>query len=332
MTVQDRPSGSVAPDVTTIVTGLRVPWGIAFFPDGSALVSERDDSRLLRVTPDGRATVLAEVDGVTPTSEGGLLGVAVSPDYAQDGQIFVYATTAHDNRVLRGSIADFRSGTPRAILTAIPRGDVHNGGRLAFGPDAMLYVTTGETGEGALAQDLDSLGGKILRIEPSGSIPPDNPFGDSPVWSYGHRNVQGLAWDAQGRLWADEYGSSLWDEINLIEPGSNYGWPAAEGTAGVPGLTDPQAVFATTAASPSGLAFAAGSLWMGALQGRTTWRVPVLPGGELGPPVAVRLADARTRTVVPAPDGTLWVTTSETDGRGTPGSDGDAILSISPAG
>lgn len=330
VTVNDLPSGPLAGGVTPIATGLFVPWGIAFFPDGSALVSERDKAVLLRITAAGEVSVEARVSGVTPTSEGGLLGVAVSPAYAHDQRIFVYATTAEDNRVLSGTIDDFRAGTEQPILTGIPRGEIHDGGRLAFGPDGMLYVTTGETGNGALAQDLDSLGGKILRIRADGSIPADNPFPDSPVWSYGHRNVQGIAWDSKGRLWEDEFGSQIWDEINLIVPGRNYGWPAAEGTADLPGMTDPRAVFSTSAASPSGLAFANGSLWMGALQGQTTWRVPVLADGALGQPVAVRLSNSRTRTVVVAPDGRLWVTTSDRDGRGTPGPGDDAILAISP--
>ncbi len=332
MTVTDLPAGPLAGGVTSIATGLAVPWGVAFLPDGTALVSERDKAVLLLVGPAEQVSLAARVEGVTPTSEGGLLGVAVSPDYPRDHRIFVYATTAEDNRVLSGTIEEFRAGDEQPILTGIPRGEIHDGGRLAFGPDGMLYVTTGETGTGALAQDVGSLGGKILRIRPDGSIPPDNPFPDSPVWSYGHRNVQGIAWDSAGRLWEDEFGSELWDEINLIEPGADYGWPAAEGTADLPGMTDPRAVFSTSAASPSGLAFANGALWMGALQGQTTWRVPVRADAALGQPVAVRLSNSRTRTVVAAPDGSLWVTTSDRDGRGMPGPGDDAILAIRPAG
>lgn len=314
---------------STIADDLDVPWGISFFPDGDALVSERDTARLLRLSPDGAITSLATVQDVTPTSEGGLLGVAVSPDFGSDQTIFAYTTTADDNRVLSGTLGDFKAGDATAILTGIPSGEIHNGGRLAFGPDGKLYVTTGEIGDETLAPDLESLGGKILRIEPDGAVPDDNPFPDSPVWSYGHRNVQGLTWDDRGRLWASEFGSSLWDEINLIQPGRDYGWPAAEGTANLDGKTDPAAVFSTSSASPSGLAYADGALWMAALQGETTWRVPVTSSG-LETPQPVRIANARTRTVVAAPDGRLWVTTSSTDGRATPGPEDDRIVSVDP--
>lgn len=313
-----------------IADNLDVPWGIDFFPDGDALVSERDTAKLLRITPQGKVTELATVDGVTPTSEGGLLGVAVSPTYRQDHLLYVYTTTAEDNRVRRGTIADFRSGNDEAIVTGIPRGEIHDGGRIKFGPDGMLYVSTGETGDSALAQDKDSLGGKILRIRPDGSVPDSNPFPGSPVWSYGHRNVEGFTWDAQGHLWASEFGASTWDEINLILPGHNYGWPAVEGTGDLDGMTNPVAVFSTGSASPSGLAYADGSLWMGALQGATVWRVPITGTTSLGKPQALRVAPARTRTVVRAPSGALWVTTSNTDGRGNPTDHQDTITAFTP--
>lgn len=329
MTVTSLPAGIDLTPGRVVAAGLDVPWGISFLPNRAALVTERDTARLLRITPDGAVTPLGTVPGVTPTSEGGLLGVAVSPTYAEDSTVFVYATTETDNRVLSGTVADLVAGRGEPIVTGIPRGEIHNGGRIAFGPDGALYVTTGETNVGDLAQDLGSLGGKILRVNPDGSIPADNPFPDSPVWTYGHRNVQGIAWDDQDRMWASEFGSQLWDEVNLIEPGNNYGWPTAEGTAGVDGMTDPYAVFSTFVASPSGLAYADGSLWLGALQGETTWRVPV-GSHVLGRPEAVRLAEARTRTVAAAPDGSLWVTTSDTDGRATPGPGDDKIFAVRP--
>lgn len=324
------PSGIALTAGDIIADNLDVPWGIAFLPNGDALVTERDTAQLLLVTGQGAVQTLATVPDVTPTAEGGLLGVAVSPDYSHDKTIFVYTTTADDNRVLSGTVDDYRSGDLTAILTGIPRGDNHDGGRLAFGPDGKLYVATGETGDGPLAQDLDSLGGKVLRIEPDGSIPADNPFEGSAVWSYGHRNVQGLTWDDQGRLWTSEFGEHQWDEINLVEPGNNYGWPAAEGVAQLDGMVDPRAVFSTDAASPSGLAYLDGALWLAALQGETTWRVPLTDNGSLGQPQAVKIADARTRTVAPSPDGRLWVTTSDTDGRGDPQTGDDSIVAIKP--
>lgn len=324
------PDDPVMADGTVIADRLNVPWGVAFFPGGDALVSERDTARLLRISQDGLVTEIAVVTGVTPTAEGGLLGVAVSPDYATDHLIYVYSTTAGDNRLRRGTLDDFRTGRDSVILDGIPRGEIHDGGRIEFGPDGKLYVSTGETGNPGLSQNKDSLGGKILRLNPDGSIPDDNPFAGSPVWTYGHRNVQGLTWDANGRMWASEFGASSWDEINQILPGRNYGWPDAEGTSGTPGLADPAAVFSTSSASPSGLAYADGYLWMGALQGATVWRLTITDSGQLADPVAIAVAPARTRSVVLAPDGRLWVTTSNTDGRGQPRDDQDKIIAIRP--
>ncbi len=329
VTVTSLPEDIDLTDSRVIAENLQVPWGIAFLPDGDALVTERDTARLLRVSADGDVTPLGTVPGVTPTSEGGLLGVAVSPTYADDETVFIYVTTEADNRVLSGTVEDLVEGRGTPVVTGIPRGDVHNGGRVEFGPDEKLYVTTGEANQPDLAQDLESLGGKILRVNPDGSIPTDNPFDGSPVWSYGHRNVQGIAWDDEGRMWETEFGSQVWDEVNLIEPGKNYGWPDVEGTGNLEGMTNPYAVFSTFAASPSGVAYADGALWLGALQGETTWRVPVKSEG-LGTPKAVRLAEARTRTVVLAPDGSLWVTTSETDRRATPEAGDDRIFEVEP--
>lgn len=329
VTVTSLPSGISPQSAREVAIDLDVPWGIDFLPTGDALVTERDTASLLSVSTGGDVTRLGVVPGVTPTSEGGLLGVAISPTYADDQTVFVYATTAEDNRVLSGTLEELVSGESTAILTGIPRGDIHDGGRLGFGPDDKLYVTTGETGDADLAQDLDSLGGKILRIEPDGTVPADNPFEGSPVWTYGHRNVQGIAWDDEGRMWATEFGSQVWDEVNLIEPGNNYGWPAAEGTGDIEGMTDPYAVFSTFTASPSGLAYLDDALWLGALQGETTWRVPVEHSG-LGAPVPVRLVEARIRTVVTAPDGSLWVTTSNTDGRAEPAAGDDKIFAVRP--
>ncbi|GAA1823505.1 PQQ-dependent sugar dehydrogenase [Actinomadura chokoriensis] len=314
----------------TVASGLEVPWAVAFLPGGDALVTERDSARVVRVTPSGKKTTVGTVPGVEPQSEAGLLGVAVSPSYSTDHLVYLYYTAASDNRVVRATY-DGRLGTPEPIVTGIPKGPNHDGGRLAFGPDKMLYITTGETGDGPLAQDKGSLAGKILRVTPDGKPAPGNPFGNR-VWTYGHRNVQGLAWDGEGRLYATEFGQNRFDEINLIQKGRNYGWPEVEGDEdGGDGFTKPLLTWTTDEASPSGLAYADGSLWAAALRGERLWQVP-LDNGKAGRPVAhFENEFGRLRAVVTAPDGTLWVTTSNRDGRGEPARDDDRILSV-PAG
>jgi glucose/arabinose dehydrogenase len=325
------PTGPARAHVAGVVArNLDVPWGLDFLPDGSALVTERDRATIRRVTPSGRVSTVGSVPGVVPTSEGGLLGLAVSPSYRRDHRIFVYFTTARDNRLVSMT---YRPGqglsAPRPLLTGIPFGDIHDGGRLEFGPDGKLYVSTGETGDASLAQDRGSRAGKILRVNPDGSIPADNPFPHSPVWTFGHRNVQGLAFDARGRLWATEFGSDVWDELNRIQRGRNYGWPLVEGDGNRPGLTDPLVQWRPDNASPSGLAFAGGSLWAASLGGERLWQIPVRPDGGVRRPRPLFVGDyGRLRTVEAAPDGSLWVTTSNHDGRGDPAPDDDRILRL----
>ncbi|MEO3827217.1 PQQ-dependent sugar dehydrogenase [Actinomadura sp. B10D3] len=312
----------------TVAGDLKVPWAVAFLPGGDALVTERDTARLVRVSPSGQKTVVGTVPGVEAQGEGGLLGVAVSPSYSTDRLVYLYFTAASDNRVVRATY-DGRLGTPDPIVTGIPKGGIHNGGRLAFGPDKMLYITTGETGDTGQAQDKGSLGGKILRVTPGGAPAPGNPFG-SRVWTYGHRNVQGLAWDGKGRLYATEFGQNRFDEVNLIQKGKNYGWPEVEGIGEKKGFTDPLLTWTTDQASPSGLAYAGGSLWAAALRGERLWEVP-LADGKVGRPVAHFESEyGRLRAVVQAPDKSLWFTTSNEDGRGDPAADDDRILSIQP--
>lgn len=313
----------------TIARGLEVPWGIAFLPDGSALVTERDSGRVLRIT----GTTVREVgrvDEARPAGEAGLLGVAVSASYAQDKRVFLYTTADQDNRVLRTTLEKGRLGRMQPILTGIPKAINHDGGRLLFGPDGMLYVSTGEAGQPQLAQDRGSLGGKILRITPDGDPAPGNPDPRSPIWTWGHRNVQGLAFDDDGRLWASEFGQNTFDELNLIEKGRNYGWPIVEGKGDRPDLQDPQVTWSTDEASPSGLAFVDGRLWLGALRGERLWRID-LSGKGARDEKGFFVGDyGRVRTVAAAPDGNLWVTTSNRDGRGDPGKDDDLILLVRP--
>ncbi|MFE7564041.1 PQQ-dependent sugar dehydrogenase [Kitasatospora sp. NPDC057500] len=331
-----KPGGPVSVDVSgTVTDSLSSPWGLAVLPDGDLLVSERDDARILRVSvKDGARTEAGTVPGVTAGGEGGLLGLALSPGFASDRQVYLYYSTATDNRIARldydpARPAGSQLGEPVVLLTGIPHGPRHNGGRIAFGPDGLLYAGTGDANERPLAQDRDSLGGKVLRLAPDGTPAPGNPFPGSPVWSLGHRNVQGLAWDPEGRLWASEFGQDTWDELNLVTPGGNYGWPTVEGAAGRPGFTDPVAQWHTGDASPSGIAHAAGSVWMAALRGERLWRIP-LDGDRLAAPPQDFLPGAygRLRTVVADRDGTLLVVTDNTDGRGDPRPGDDRVLRL----
>ena len=317
------------PATSTIATGLRVPWGIAFLPDRSALVSERVTGRIWRISPNGSKRVVMRVPGVdTNAGEGGLLGLAVSPNYARDRLVYAYTTTARDNRIVRFRLG----GRSRAIVTGIRRGVIHDGGRIAFGPDGKLYAGVGETGDTGLAQNRRSQNGKILRMNPNGSVPSDNPFRGSRVWSWGHRNVQGLAWDSANRLWATEFGQDRFDEVNLIRKGRNYGWPIVEGKGSTQGgrFTNPLITWRTDESSPSGAAILNGTLYAGALAGRRLWKIP-LHGSKTGKPVALLTGRyGRLRTVVAAPGGGLWVTTSNRDGRRSPHSGDDKILLVRP--
>ncbi|MEV7868151.1 PQQ-dependent sugar dehydrogenase [Streptomyces sp. NPDC088124] len=319
--------------VSTVAEGLASPWGLAALPDGDLLVSSRDEGTITRVDAEtGGKTVMGSVPGVAPAGEGGLLGIAVSPTYASDQLIYAYFTTAGDNRIARmfhdtRKPAGQQLGAPDTVLRGIPKGTIHNGGRIAFGPDKMLYAGTGETGDTGLAQDRESLAGKILRMTPDGQPVHGNPEPDSLVYSLGHRNVQGLAWDSEKRLWAAEFGQNTWDELNLIEPGKNYGWPTAEGKAGKAGYVDPVEQWATSEASPSGIAYAEGSIWMAGLRGERLWRIPLAGRESSADPQSFLEGEyGRLRTVVAAGGNRVWLVTSETDNRGTPRSGDDRIL------
>ncbi len=312
------------PRVTELLTGLTSPWGLVTLRDGRLLISERDTRRIL-VVDDGQETQLRTIDDASPAGEGGLLGLAVTAD---EQTVFAYFTSAQDNRIVSMSWDGTTLGEPKPILTGIPNGGRHNGGRMVVGPDGDLYVGTGETGDTGLAQDKTSLGGKILRITTDGKPAAGNPFGNE-VFSYGHRNVEGLAFDDQGRLWASEFGEQTWDELNLITKGGNYGWPEVEGSGQVAGMINPKVVWSTAEASPSGLAFWRGSLWMAALRGARLWQIPV-DGEDTGTPVAhLTQQYGRLRSVTVSADGNaLLVSNSNTDGRGDPAADDDRLLRL----
>jgi glucose/arabinose dehydrogenase len=323
------PAAGQAASISTVATGLHVPWGVVFLPNGDALVSERTTGRIVRIPRGGgrprRVMTLPGVD--TNAGEGGLLGLALSPRYASDHLVYAYYTSPSDNRIVRFTLG----GRPSPILTGLRRGVLHDGGGLAFGPDGKLYAGVGETGDSSLAQDRSSQNGKILRMNPDGSVPADNPFRGSRVWSYGHRNVQGLAWDRSGRLWATEFGQDRVDEVNIIRKGRDYGWPLVEGRGSTRGgqLTNPVVTWSpTSTSSPSGDAIAGTTLYVAGLRCECLFRIP-LHGATPGRPTKLLSGRfGRLRTVVRAPDGALWVTTSNRDGRGVPRTGDDRILRL----
>ncbi|REH30715.1 glucose/arabinose dehydrogenase [Kutzneria buriramensis] len=322
--------------VTQITTDSDIPWGLTFLPDGTALISERDTFQIVHVTAGGQKTVVAKVPNATGTGgEGGLLGIAVAPTFTTDHWLYVMHTSPTDNRVVRFQYVNGTLGAEQVLLTGIARNLYHNGGRLAFGPDGKLYVTTGDAQNGANAQDLNSLNGKLLRLNPDGSVPSDNPFPGKYVWSYGHRNVQGIAWDSQGRLWESELGDSTQDEVNLIVKGGNYGWPICEGThdhdgsCNNPNFIPPKRTFAPTGAnSPSGLAIVGDVLFMSELTGQQMLRMPISGSSLPSQQAFFSGTYGRLRTVAPAPDGGLWLTTTNGDKNNTPGRLNNLILHV----
>ena len=317
-----RPPGK--PRAREVASDLEAPWGLVPLKDGSFLISERDTRKIIRVRGSSTSEIRT-IDEADPAGEGGLLGLAITED---ERTVFAYYTAANDNRIVSMRWNGRDLGAPKVILDDIPKGFVHNGGRMVVGPDGYLYVGTGESGSGRLSQDRDSLGGKILKLRTDGRPAPGNPF-DNEVFSYGHRNVQGLAFDDDGRLWASEFGQQAWDELNLIREGANYGWPEVEGSGRARGMTNPKVVWRTREASPSGLAYWQGDLWMAGLRGERLWQIP-LDGTDTDDPIAHFRGDyGRLRTVEVAIDGnSLLLSSSNTDGRGDPSGDDDRLFRI----
>lgn len=316
--------------VTVLAKNLEIPWGIAFLPDGSALVTERDTARILQVGPaaDGDSLAVTQVQRLSqavPSGDGGLLGIAVSPKYKTDKAVFVYYSTATDNRVAKLTL----KGAPQPILTGIPRSSQDNGGALAFGPDGYLYVGTGDgTATGTQAQSPKSLGGKILRITTAGKPAPGNPVAKSPVWSSGHRDVLGLAWDAGKRLYATESGQKTVSELNQIVKGKNYGWPAAEGDSADKKYTNPLVSWPNAESGCSGVAVLERMIATACLTGQRIWLLNSTETGTLlGQPQALAAGEyGRLRALVTAPDGSLWASTSNQEDGGDPGPDDDRLL------
>lgn len=329
------PAAAVSPyrpvgDPTVAATGLDAPWSVVPLSDGTQLVSQWGTGTVIEVVPGGRTREIGAVPDVVPGGEGGLHGLAVLEDDARTW-LYAYHGTSGDNRVVRMPLTGARGalglGAPETVITGIPRAGNHNGGRIAFGPDGLLYVSTGDAGLRDAAQDAASLAGKILRVTPEGDAAPGNPDGTA-VYSLGHRNVQGLAWTADGTMWASEFGQNTFDEINRIEAGGNYGWPVHEGASGDAAFLDPLVTWAPSDASPSGLAAAGGTLFVAGLRGERVWMIDVAGGALVGEPTALWTGRyGRMRDAVVAGD-ELWLLTNNSDGRGVPAADDDRLLRV----
>ncbi len=332
--VSGYPTAPVATGPTVVAENLDTPWDIAFMPDGDMLVTERP-GRLRRL---GASPASIAIPGVKESGEGGLMGLTLHPDFASNKLIYVYftaGTTGSENKIIRYKLENNALVQDKVIISGIPSAIYHDGGRIAFGPDGMLYATTGDATDANLAQDKNSLAGKVLRLTADGAIPSDNPFGTA-VWSWGHRNSQGLAWDAQGRLWATEHGrsgsSSGYDELNLIVKGGNYGWPTIQGSATQQGMIAPVLHSgATTTWAPSGIARAGTKLFWAGLAGESLYEATIESNGTVsGFKAHWKGTYGRLRAVTLGPDGHLYISTSNRDGRGSPAANDDRIIKVHP--
>jgi glucose/arabinose dehydrogenase len=302
--------------VTQVATDTDIPWGLVTLPDNTVLYNRRDAHDVIHLNPaTGAKTNAGTVPNVQSTDgEGGLMGLALSPQFATDHWLYIMHTSPTDNRIVRIKYTDGKLDTAseQVLVSGILRNKFHDGGRLRFGPDGKLYASTGDAQNGDYAQNTASLNGKILRINADGSVPSDNPFGNY-VWSYGHRNPQGLAFDSQGRLWEQEFGNSVMDETNLITKGGNYGWPACEGTSGTCGTAGyiaPKRTYPTAEGSCSGITIVKDVLYVACARGTRLYRGVISGSSLTGVQSYFNGTYGRLRTVEPAPNGGLWLTTT----------------------
>jgi len=322
--------------VEVVAEGFEVPWDLAFLPDGSLLVSERP-GRLVLLSADGTRRSL-DVPDVRPVGEGGLMGLTLHPDFAVERWLYLCLTTesekGRENRVERYRFDGEQLLERQIILAGLPAASRHDGCRLGFGPDGLLYVTMGDVGEEERAQELDSLAGKILRVTADGEVPPENPYG-TPVYSYGHRNPQGLTWDDAGRLWSTEHGrsglKSGLDEVNLIEAGQNYGWPLIEGDETAPGMRAPVLHSGPDYTwAPAGVTYWNGRLFFGGLRGEALYEAAISERGVTRLRAHFHSDYGRIRAVRMGPDGMLYFSTSNRDHRARSREGDDKILRVDP--
>jgi glucose/arabinose dehydrogenase len=318
---------------------LDTPWGLAFLPDAAILVTERRGTvRLIGSSAPLQAEPVRASIASRESSEGGLLGIALHPDFAKNGFVYLYYTYRDRggrpaNRIVRMTYSAGGLSNEKVILGDIPAASVHDGGRIKFGPDGYLYIGTGDSGNASLAQDTKSLAGKILRVTDEGAPAPGNPFGNE-VYSFGHRNVQGLAWDEQGTLYATEHGRSGLvsglDEINRIEAGKNYGWPVIQGDETRAGMETPLRHSGADTWAPSGAAFTNGSLYFAGLRGEALYEAVIRGKRVIELKEHFKGVFGRLRDVVLGPDRSLYFTTSNQDGRGNPSPGDDRVMRVAP--
>ncbi|GAA4654207.1 PQQ-dependent sugar dehydrogenase [Anaerocolumna aminovalerica] len=331
-------------EIDIIAVDLYVPWALDLSPDGNIYFTERDGN--VRKIQNGMPLDQPLITLPPPFSsqgEGGLMGIALDPDFSQNHYLYIMYTYIESNeifnRVARLVEENNKATLNQVILDRIPGGRIHNGGRIKIGPDQRLYITTGDVGNPSLAQDLSSLAGKILRINLDGSIPEDNPFIDSPIYSYGHRNPQGLTWSDKGILYSTEHGETAHDEVNIIFPGANYGWPLVEGYDVLSDLQIQRPLIQSgdVTWAPSGIAYInqgpwAGKLLIACLRGEQLLLLSLDENGTSVTAVEPLLENeyGRLREVVQWIDGSVYVTTSNMDGRGILRPGDDKILCFTP--
>ncbi|MDY6788665.1 MAG: PQQ-dependent sugar dehydrogenase [Candidatus Nanohaloarchaea archaeon] len=322
--------------VKVVAENLDIPWEVRFLPSGDLLVTERPGT-LLRIEENNEKI---PVEGVKHAGEGGLLGMALHPQFEENRFIYLYMTSEAEgglvNRIERYRLENNSLEDRNTVISGIPGAAYHDGGRIEFGPDGMLYITTGDSGNEELSQQKNSLAGKILRVWPNGSVPDSNPF-DSPVYSYGHRNPQGLAWDREERLWSTEHGrsgiKSGLDELNVIEKGKNYGWPVIQGSENQEGMVPPVIHSGPEYTwAPASAEYWNGSIFFGGLRGSALYEAVLPENLDKKPKLKIHFLNefGRIRAVRLGPDGKLYLTTSNTDGRGRPRPGDDRIIRIDP--